>query len=239
MTAGVDPKAVLGLFVVSVGVAVLGCSLAMVFSIWVGKTHQALLLTYAVWGVCLLVRPISELLATVPGWPYRSAPRTADPLYLAFAPYWWPGTVARSDYLWFLGATCTISAILIGIAVLRVRSVCIGRHTRRTSAPSTAPAGSFKRLLTRNVPGLTPSLDKNPVVWREWHRGRLSGWGVAVLCLYIGASFLASLLAIFWQDPLVGFFVNGLQVSVGLLLLSVTAATSLAEERATAASSFS
>jgi len=232
LTAGVDPEAVLGLFVVAVGVAVLGCSLALVLSLWVGKTHQALLLTYAVWGVCLLLRPISDLLASIPGWPYRSSPKTADPLYLAFAPYWWPGTVTGRDYLWFLGGACAISGILTGVAVLRLRSVCIGERAKKTRAPGTAPAGSLWRLLTRNVPWLTPSLDRNPVAWREWHRGRLSRWGAVVACLYVGSSFLASLLAILWQEPLVGFFVNGLQVSIGLLLLSVTAATSLAEERA-------
>ena len=40
LLGGVDPAALLGGFVVSLGVAVLGCSLAMFFSLWVGKTHE-------------------------------------------------------------------------------------------------------------------------------------------------------------------------------------------------------
>ena len=46
LLGGIDPNAILGAVVVTVGVAVLSCSLAMTLSLWAGKTHQALLLTY-------------------------------------------------------------------------------------------------------------------------------------------------------------------------------------------------
>ena len=48
LLGGVDPNALLGGFAVSLGVAVFGCTLAMAFSLWVRKTHEALLGTYAV-----------------------------------------------------------------------------------------------------------------------------------------------------------------------------------------------
>ena len=54
LLGGVDPDALLGAFVVTLGVAVLGCCLALVFSIRVRRTHEALLATYAVWGLWLL-----------------------------------------------------------------------------------------------------------------------------------------------------------------------------------------
>ena len=54
LLGGVDPDAMLGAFAVTVGVALLGCALALVFSLWAGKTHEALLGTYAVLGLWLL-----------------------------------------------------------------------------------------------------------------------------------------------------------------------------------------
>jgi ABC-type transport system involved in multi-copper enzyme maturation permease subunit len=62
LLGGVDPNALLGAFAVTVGVAVLACSLAMTFSLWAGKTHQALLGTYSVLFLWLL-RPLAG-----PGW---------------------------------------------------------------------------------------------------------------------------------------------------------------------------
>ena len=48
-----------------VGMAVLGCSLAMLLSLWVGKTHEALLATYAVWLLWLLAGPMLGTLSWV------------------------------------------------------------------------------------------------------------------------------------------------------------------------------
>src|SRR5260370_349281 len=83
LLGGVGPDALLGAFLVTVGVAVLGCSLALVFSLWVGKTHEALLATYAAWGLWLLGTPMIEQLNAATRWSIPSPPRTADPFYLA------------------------------------------------------------------------------------------------------------------------------------------------------------
>ncbi len=63
LLGGVDPDALLGAFIVTMGVALVGCSLSLVFSLLVGKTHEALLCTYAAWGLWLLGRPIVVLAA--------------------------------------------------------------------------------------------------------------------------------------------------------------------------------
>ena len=85
LLGGVDPAALVGSFAVSLGVAVLGCSLAMFFSLWVGKTHEAVMATYAVWSLWLLARPVSDLVVWI-GWAWGKPPRTADPFFLALAP---------------------------------------------------------------------------------------------------------------------------------------------------------
>src|SRR6185437_8615991 len=90
--------------------------------------------------------------------------------------------------------------------------------------------------LARLLP--SPSLDGNPVLWREWHRRRPSRWSVAVWGLFGVLSCGFSLWAIVEAlhralpgAPGIGGVISGFQVSAGLLLLSVSASTSLAEER--------
>jgi ABC-type Na+ efflux pump permease subunit len=90
------------------------------------------------------------------------------------------------------------------------------------------------------VPGLTklssllpaPSLDSNPVLWREWHRNRPSSWARSVADMFVALAVASSVVAVASRTPHGASFVNAFQVAVGLLLLSVTASTSLAEERA-------
>ena len=116
LLGGVDPTALLGGFAVSLGVAVLGCSLAMFFSLWVGKTHEALMGTYAIWSLWLL-GPADDRPGREQDWAGSgsSPARTADPFFLALAPYWWPGSVAAGDYFWFLGATLRFRLSWLGL----------------------------------------------------------------------------------------------------------------------------
>ncbi len=67
LLGGVDPDALLGAFLVTLGVAVLGCCLALVFSIRVRRTHEALLATYAVWGLWLLGSAMLQQISRVTG----------------------------------------------------------------------------------------------------------------------------------------------------------------------------
>ena len=233
LLGGVDPAALLGGFAVSLGVAVLGCSLAMFFSLWVGKTHEALMGTYAVWSLWLLAGPMFDLVARTIGPIWGKPPRTADPFFLALAPYWWPSSVTGSDYVWFLGVTMSLSVILAGISVLRLRPVCLREKVAKRPRPGALSAvGGFWRLLARKAPWLSPSLDGNPVLWREWHRNRPSRWSLCVAGVFAGMSLFGSMFVIVWPGGMACAWVNGLQVSIGFLLLSVAAATSLAEERA-------
>jgi ABC-2 family transporter protein len=60
LLGGVDPSALASGFVVAVSLAVAGCSLALFFSLWLRRTHEALLATYAVLGGWLLSWPIAD-----------------------------------------------------------------------------------------------------------------------------------------------------------------------------------
>ena len=99
-------------------------------------------------------------------------------------------------------------------------------------APRTVRLGL---LVRRAWPG--PSLDSNPVLWRECRRRRPSRWSLAVWGIYVllcggfGVYAIAGMIGGNRWGRAAGAVVNGLQVGAGLLLLSVSAATSLAEER--------
>jgi ABC-type transport system involved in multi-copper enzyme maturation permease subunit len=235
LLGGVDPAALLGAFLVTLGVAVLGCSLALVFSIWVRRTHEALLATYAVWGLWLLGEPMLDQINRATGLSLSVPPRTANPYLLAFAPYWQPSSVDWHDYAGFLAVTWGISAILALLAVRTMRRACTRDAERRAARRSRRPAAGIefaKSLATRLLGPAGPVLDFNPILWREWHRNRPPRWARIVATLFVAMALMFSLLAI--NNPNGGElppFVNAFQVAIGLLFLSVIAATSLAEER--------
>jgi ABC-type transport system involved in multi-copper enzyme maturation permease subunit len=231
LLGGVDPDALFGGFLVTVGVALLGCSLAFVFSLWAKKTHEALLGTYAVWAIWLIGRPFVALLNASYGLTLSLPPKIADPYFLAFSPYWYPNSVSRDDYLGFLAITTVAAVVLAIVAILRLRAVCTRENVAKKKSLSRRLERLSARLdLTRYLPG--PSLDFNPVLWREWHRNRPSRFSRVTGGLYLVGALAACIGAIVApRNTNAMAWVNGFQVSIGMLMLSVTAATSLAEER--------
>jgi ABC-type transport system involved in multi-copper enzyme maturation permease subunit len=135
----------------------------------------------------------------------------------------WPEAVHGTAYAAFLAVTLGLSAALLVVAVTTVRVAA------RRQGGRAARAGRRRRWL----PG--PSLDANPVLWREWRR-RSTGWARSVWVSYgvlaLGFSLLAVLEARSRTLPYdVCAFVNAAQVALGLLLLSATSVSTLAEER--------
>ena len=235
LVGGVDPQLLWKGFIVSAGVAVLGCSLAT-SAVALGRkdSRGALAHLRRVAHLAAFAARCSARSSWMFGWPWIMPPRAADPFWLVLAPYWNPRSVDWSDYLWFLAVTCGMSIVLIFMA--------IAQDSRRLHARERAEAGTnaLARLDIRAsgngsraaIPWLSPSLEGNPVLWREWNRVRPSRWASRVIALYVRPLVVLQHLRgdCRWGAEL-PVFVNGLQVAIGLLLLSVTAATSLAEER--------
>lgn len=243
LLGGIDPQALPRAYLVTVAVTILGCALALLLSIWARKTHEVLLAVYLIWVVWLLAMPMARMLNWMLGsfFDFTNLVRFADPFELAFATYLRPSSTTI-DYevgAFFVGCL-VLSAVLLIVAVLRVRSVVVEqagrveRSKRRRPSWSSDIAAVISEL-RRRLPG--PSLDGNPVLWREWHRNRPSGWTRMIWAVYVGGAIVFTVIA-FLSDLGAGGFrgwaslwVNGFQVAIGLLLLSVGAATSLAEER--------
>jgi ABC-type transport system involved in multi-copper enzyme maturation permease subunit len=238
---GIDPVLLIGATLVCLACGVFGCSLALTLSVWGHETHEVLLATYAFGIAWMLSAPIWMGLASVlplwarPPWmPGSLALLPYNPVYLTLGPL--GGAPGQAVGLWEQVRFCTlgflVSGVLAAAATWRMRAVITRQAGRLESS-----RGSVRRFpLARLLP--SPSLDGNPVLWREWHRRRPSRWSVAVwggfIALSIACGAWAMAQAINGGGPGsrgISAVISGVQVAVGLLLLSVSAATSLAEER--------
>jgi len=238
---GIDPVALTGAFIVVGGLAVLGCSFALMLSVWASKPHEVLTVVFSAWAIWLLAWPVSDILLPgprAPAWFERT-----NPFFLAFAPYTRPGETSLVEPIVF-GSVCgLIGAVCTAVAVAKVRVVGC-RSTRiaaskvgwvRRAFPTVANLGR-----RRGRWGRGPALDANPVLWREWHRNRPSRWSKVVwggfggISAVVGVYLLLSLEFVQRSalDQEIPGVLLGALVTLGLLLVSAGTASVLAEERA-------
>jgi ABC-type transport system involved in multi-copper enzyme maturation permease subunit len=235
LLGGIDPLALAGSFLIMIDLAILGCTLALVLSIWGSKPYEVLLASYAVHVVWLLALPVWEFfvwyrgIAAPPPWEVAT-----HPLMLAFAPYARPGTVGLVEYGGFTAASLIVAALLTALAVGRLRAVA-RRHADRPGTTGPVRRGHVGRRPAR---GAGRVLDAAPLAWYERHRHRPSPWIRALVVLYSGLAIGFTLLAIHdhvsrstpWP-ALLPAMVNGFQTALGLSLLVLAAATAVVEER--------
>ncbi len=238
LLGGIDPTALTLAFAIILAVALLGCSMALALSVWARRPHDVVLVTYTFWMVVLLVWPIGYA-ASRGRWATWIAhwSLVADPYYLAFARYAAPNQVDLWDYFGFFAGTLGLSGVLTILAVWWMRPVACRGTGERHKEPTLGLVGR----LTRWLPG--PSLDRNPVLWREWHRTRPSRWLMILIAIIGGLTGIACLVGsvLIWVDGLddfrnamgfiTGMFGSMIQLIFGLLILSAVAPTSMAEER--------
>jgi ABC-type transport system involved in multi-copper enzyme maturation permease subunit len=243
LLGGIDPLALFGSFLTAVACAVLGCSLAMALSVWGRKTHEVLMVTYLLLIVWLCSPFLVMILVFTLSGPRPFPPQyivdwvvVANPYALVYLPYITPGKAGMLTFVGFAAACLGVSGLLAGLAAYRVRAVAL-KQAGRESAPRRRRFGvAFSRpAWLPRLPG--PSLDGNPVLWREWQRFRPSRLLRVAWFMYTAMGLIWVVIAL---RSTVNMRVQGetvtvmaaFQVTVGLLLLTVGAATSLAEERA-------
>ena len=238
LLGGIDPIALTLAFAIIVAVAVLGCTMALALSVWARKSHEVILATYTVFILGLLLWPIWYFLSmagrvgpppTGPSWPTRSTWRSPPTPTRASST---SGTICC-----FFGVALGASAVLTVLAVWRTRPVACRGSAEKSRGPRIGLIGR----VTRWLPG--PSLDRNPVLWREWHRSRPSLWMTAILALLMGTTGVLCIVGAvaFWKTAWIlarapvwevaGVCSYVLHVIFGLLMLAAIAPTSMAEER--------
>jgi ABC-type transport system involved in multi-copper enzyme maturation permease subunit len=237
LLGGVDLFALAVGFLVVASVAVFGCSLALALSVWARKPYEVVLAMYSVWAIVLLGPSLWERLAH---WRFLSAPPEwivlANPFYVAFAPYSRTGGLGPVIYLGFFAAALGLSLIFVLLTIGKVRTASIRDRNRE----ETAPRLSTINRIARRLPG--PSLDRNPVLWREWHRTRTPRMSLFLIVLISMTTAACAFQAVsIWNIGLDrgGGWISGydgliyylLPAFFGLLVLSATAPMSLSEER--------
>ncbi len=234
LLGGIDPTAICALFVISVAMGVLGCSLAMTLSLWTKKTHETLMAVFGLWIGWVLFASLWDFFGPIvglggcPAWVYE-----LNPLAILYCIYYEPKFPTFTVVSIFAVAAFLISAGLVAVTITRLRRVLgnDGGSLRRGAERR----WSFQRLFA-------PSLDQNPVLWREFHRNRPSRfarimWGIylfvaifamgfSIAKLFLNASSPRALTTIPELTP-----VNAIQLAFGFLLISILAPTALAEER--------
>jgi ABC-type transport system involved in multi-copper enzyme maturation permease subunit len=179
--------------------------------------------TYAMWLLALLAWHETARGSWTPGLLY-----VTNPFWLLFGSRWPGAGFPLLECLLFLAGSLAISVALAVVSTRRIRAVTLrqaGRLARN------APPRRL-RLTWFSPQRVHPSLlDRDPVYWRELHRRQPSGWGRAIWRLYGVVSAIFTMLAIFANREIAPG-TAAFMVSIGLLMVSVTSATPLAEERA-------
>jgi ABC-type transport system involved in multi-copper enzyme maturation permease subunit len=242
MLGGVEPLALLSAFLVAIGVAILGCSLTMFLSVWGAKPAEVLAAVYMIWALWMIPWFVAELATRSASSPALDLVRRLIPFSVAIWPFNAFGTGGFDPSiryaLVFLGVMIGCSIVCAFLAVVSLRPASLRMANRKLKPVVESHAVVRFR---RDVPWWPcPSLDKNPVLWREWHRARPTRWMRVVWGIYLGLTAVASSLCIASNLGLPYFGFVGPEASVpvlaiaaalGFLLMSVTSATSLAEER--------
>jgi len=242
LLGGVSPVALISLFLIAVGLTLVGCSLTMLLSVWGSKPHEVLTAVYLIWAAWLLPWALLEQLNRGSLTPILKPLRLLIPFWIALEPFFSfsPFNDPSLKYaLFFLGVMVVISIVMAWLAVLSLRPAALRMANRKLRPVVESRA---VRRFRRDVPWWpSPSLDANPVLWREWHRARPTRWTRVVWGLYLGATGVSGAVCIaanLSPDRLglpsayrLSSMVVAATAGLGFLLMSVTSATSLAEER--------
>jgi ABC-type transport system involved in multi-copper enzyme maturation permease subunit len=228
---GIPPQALVRLEVVTLGCAVLGCALALVFSVEADRLHEALMATYVVLSGWVLGYPVlvaiqlTSMGQFIPaGW--TAASLAINPYALVLQATMSPSSYHPADGWLFLGSTFGIAVMLAALACWRLSPATLGTsgHARRWW---------FPRLSNLSL----VSLDAYPLFWRECRLRTPTRWLGLLWAVYVTGAILFTGLAVgaatesgvrlwAWTGPF-----NGFQSAVGLLLLSIVSPVALAEER--------
>lgn len=243
---GIDPLALSGVLVATLGVAALGCSAALLMSVWGRKVHEVLLGTYGLIVLWLLSYPV-WVMWRWSGWIPFAPPYwfgRANPFWLCFDTK--GGDVNLGEFTAFAAGSLAISGVFAAVAVRSLRPVAMKEAGQAKGAK---PVGRMRLTRWRGLRWLSfgwiwrrfpePSLDGNPVLWREWSRTNPSGWSSGVWGFYALAATAVTIMVVFdvAAERRTGMEIGailgtGCTVMIGLMLMCLSAPTSLAEERA-------
>jgi hypothetical protein len=225
---GINAELIGGGFIVLAGAAVLGCSVAILMSLYVGRTQEALLLSFFLIFGWMMLNPISLFITAIPTTgPIARLLWATNPVSLLLAPLDPKLGVGISDYVLYLTWTLGMATIATLLAIAQLRSVVLRQANRPVRLRG---ATAFHR---RRAPDL---LDRDPLRWYERFRYRPSMMAQVTRFLFVTVALIGTAAAIFLPLLEPGFddlpaTVCPTLVGIGLLLLVIRAVSSLADQR--------
>ena len=241
LLGGVDPMKVGGAILIVGGLAVLGCSVALLLSVWASRPHEVISVVYGVWAVWVFAWPTWIIVCQIVwggasgigwlGWTNPFFYVYQDNFAVAMIPPVYPA--------WFALGCLVVGAGCVTVAIGKVRVVgCRSSRPRAGRVGRLGRLGAWVRGQVRW--GRGPELDADPVGWREWHRNRPSRWtrvvwlgyGMvnATVCLILIVTVLLNEFVLNMSELTVPFL--ALLATLGLLFVAAAAPSVLAEERA-------
>ena len=178
LLGGIDPISLAAVGMVSISLAVLGCSFALMLSVWASRPHEVLSVVFAVWTIWLVVWPVGGIIS-------RGMIMVSDtliyahPCFVVVVPFYTPNQVSLWAPVLFSLVCLVVGAVFTSIAVWKVRVVGCRSARVRTKRVGWLGRG-LGRVRGQVRWGRGPSLDADPVLWREWHRTRPSRWSKVV-----------------------------------------------------------
>jgi len=255
---GIEPRSLVGAFLVTFAVAIFSCCLTLALSVWANKTYEVVIASYLTWALMLFLHPIWSSISWYWNLGNGDLFKNLDinPFPIAFAPFV-DSRPGLAEPLTYLTGCLGLSAGLVALAIASVRAFGVRQLARPARTRNWMRKLPTLRAWKDRLP--SPSLDNHPVAWREWKGSRTATWARVVWSIYGLLTLILLVSALDWMLSahssvylggehwgeeirlvLTGraeasrflALMLGAIVGIGLFLVSLTSVTSLAEERA-------
>ncbi len=226
---GVNPELIAIIELVTLGSILVSVAATVAVSLWSKHVFTALVGIYGFWCAWLLASGFLFEWLSLPSWAAR-----ANPYLLLVRQTTGTGPPTLFDAIVFAGGAALVSVVLLEITVAAFRWVVL-KPVRPRSLTMTRFARHHRLAFAspRWLPA--PSLDDNPVLWREWWRARTSLGAKLFWLLYFVIAGVATISCVhaFWQGQrtpdLVG--VVGYEIGIGLLAVCLRSSLAWSDEK--------
>ncbi len=224
---GVDPEFSFIVEIVTFGSTMVSVALALDLSLWSGRGYVALFGAYGLWGGWILFGLSRSGVPGPPSWFART-----NPYMLLFSRSLGTGPVTLEDAWFFLAVAAGVTIALLSVMALTFRRIALAAPRRPRQRVRTRRVGLLG--WTEHLPG--PTLDGNPILWREWWRARASLGGRVFWVLFFLVAFSLTIVTArdLWHGQIGGpdlIAVVGYEIGIGLLAVAVRAASAWSAER--------
>jgi ABC-type transport system involved in multi-copper enzyme maturation permease subunit len=228
---GLDPAYVGIVAAVTLSSMCASVASALAFSLWSGGLFSTIVGVYALWFGWLLGTGQQFRPGVYPGWEAIANPFVLlAPVSRRISPS------AAVNAACFAAGAAVFTIVILEIAAATFRRSVLGRQNSARGRLALKLAALSHALSRRPAGFRAPSLDDNPILWREWRRARGALGMQAFWILYVlGCAITTAIGArAYWVGPRVRPILAGdagYELGIGVLALAVQASLVWSEEK--------